>query len=273
MIDEIIASGTAAPVSEVRGLIAPHLDYPRGAPCYADAYATLRHVAPADRYVILGTNHAGRSAAVVATRKDFETPLGVAPVDAAFVDRLEARLGVDLCVAEDDHDIEHSVELQVHMLQVVQPERPFRIVPVLCPSPCGPTGLTPADGTGPDLDALADALSEELTADAERTVLIAGADLSHVGQRFGDPEVTTPEFLKDVEEVDRGLLRQLEKGATDDFVGRLAETDNPTRVCSAGCLYALMRALPGGTCRVMRYHQAVDMEQETHVTCAAGVVS
>ena len=68
-IEELLASGTAAPVHDVRGLIAPHLDYARGAPCYADAYATLAQMPVADRYVILGTNHAGRSAGVVATTK------------------------------------------------------------------------------------------------------------------------------------------------------------------------------------------------------------
>ena len=45
-----------------RGIITPHLDYARGAPCYAAAYAMLAGAPPAERYVILGTNHFGLSA-------------------------------------------------------------------------------------------------------------------------------------------------------------------------------------------------------------------
>jgi hypothetical protein len=61
----------------------------------------------------------------------------------------------------------------------------------------------------------------------------------------------------------------------DDLAGYLAtlhDNENSTRVCSTGCLFALRRALPGGTWRLLRYHQAVDLDAETHVTCAAAVV-
>ncbi|MHC4610968.1 MAG: AmmeMemoRadiSam system protein B, partial [Planctomycetota bacterium] len=64
-------------------LIAPHLDYPRGRPCYASAYAALAQQEPPARFVILGTNHfglGGRSS-VVATGQDFETPLGTTATD------------------------------------------------------------------------------------------------------------------------------------------------------------------------------------------------
>ncbi len=271
-LEEIVEEGQAAETNDLRGLIAPHLDYGRGRPCYADAYATLAQAPPADRYVILGTNHFGRSASVVATRKDFQTPLGCAITDRALIDRLESLLGQPLCEHEFDHAAEHSVELQLHMLQVIQSEHPFAIVPILCPDPCGPTGTQPCDGRGPDLGDFADALADLLARDDRRTVVIAGADLSHVGQRFGDEAPTTEEFLQSVRQSDAYLLKLLEQRDEQRFVDTLAKRENPTRVCSAGCIYAALRALPEQPLRVLRYHQAISMEAETHVTCVAAVI-
>ena len=243
-----------------------------GAPCYSDAYAVLDEAEPATRYVILGTNHGGCSRSVVATTKDFQTPLGRVRTDRAFIEALERRLGIGLCEHEVDHLHEHSIELQVHMLQVCQPQPEFVIVPILCPDPCGPTGTAPADGNGPSLEEFGDALGALVAGFDGRTVIIAGADLSHVGQRFGDPERSTPEFLAEVEKSDRALLDLLEQRDDAGFLSRVRADENATRLCSVGCIYVLLRALPGRACRVLRYHQAVDFDAETHVTCAAAVV-
>ena len=264
------ASGATAPAAApLHGVIAPHLDYPRGAPCYRAAYAALRAAGPAERYVILGTNHAGQSRSVVATTKDFQTPLGVATTDRAFTAELERRTRHALCIHELDHLHEHSVELQVHLLQALWPGQPLRIVPLLCPDPCGPTGTAPSDGTGPDLGEFADVLGQMLAETDGRTVVIAGADLSHVGQRFGEPAPSTPEFMEAVASVDQMLLELLAAREEEQFLRELAAAENRTRVCSAGCIYTLLRALPGHACELLHYHQAVNYEEETHVTCAA----
>lgn len=271
-IRQMLSTGRADPVAALAGLMAPHLDYARGGPCYADAYAALAQAAPAERYVILGTNHFGRSGCVVATRKDFLTPLGLVRTDVGFIERIEVRLGRSVCTGEFDHVAEHSVELQVHVLQVTHEGRPFEIVPVLCPDPSGPTGTRPAFGDGPDLGDFADALAAELAADPRPTVVIASADLSHVGQRFGEPQRTTPEFLELVARSDRALLSLLAERREQDFVESVRESGNATRICSVGCIYTMLRALPGRSLRLLRYHQAVDMAAETHVTCAAAIV-
>lgn len=280
-LENMLADGandleSSVPLAGLRGLIVPHLDYARGARCYAAGYAALRCAPPADRYVILGTNHFGRSTSAVATTKDFLTPLGRVPTDRDFIRALERELGQSICDFQYDHNAEHSVELQVHVLQALQPDHPFEIVPLLCPDPCGTSGTQPLDGNGPDLADLADALeqllAEAATADAPRTILIAGADLSHVGRHFGDEQPTTPEFLKQVERDDRVLLNLIESRRDDEFIDELRMSGNPTRVCSAGCIYTLLRALPDLPCHVLRYEQAINMEAETHVTCVAAVI-
>ena len=82
--------------ARIRGLIAPHIDYNRGWECYARAYSRLRGRTDIRRFVILGTNHFGRSSAVVATDKDFVTPLGTTRIDRAFLTRLAERCRTDL---------------------------------------------------------------------------------------------------------------------------------------------------------------------------------
>lgn len=270
-LEKILAGGVAARVSDVRGVIAPHLDYERGAPCYADAYATLSKAAPAERYVILGANHAGQSKSLVATWKSFQTPLGCVPVDGEFLDELESRWGRSLREHELDHAWEHSVELQVHFLQVILGDRPFAIVPLLCPNPPGLDG-EPTDDRVDESDLFADTLAGLLRRDDRRTILIAGADLSHVGQQFGDESHTTPEVMEAVGRSDRASLELLARRAEDAFIEKLRRAGNPTRICSAGCIYTLLRALPGRPCRLLSYHQAVNVKAETSVTCAALVV-
>ena len=75
-----------------------------------------------------------------------------------------------------------------------------------------------------------------------------------------------------VAESDRLLLSLLERRQEQEFVEAVAATQNATRICSVGCLYTMLRALPDRACRLLRYHQAVDFENEMHVTCASAVV-
>lgn len=251
------------------GLIAPHLDYPRGAPCYADAYATLTLGRPAERFVIFGTNHFGQAGGPVATRKDFQTPLGTTRVDRTFLEVLSNRCGADLCEHELDHQREHSIELQLLILQHMFGPDSFEIVPILCQDPCGPTGTASRDGKGVDLKVLAETIGELVREDDTPTVIIAGADLSHVGHRFGDERELDADFLGAIERKDRQKLEPVLAGRPEAFTKYLIESENDTRICSVGCIYALMTALPNARPELLRYHQAADPQSGTGVTCSA----
>lgn len=250
------------------GLVAPHLDYPRGRPCYGCAYATLKERKSPDRVVILGTNHFGRATSAVATSKPFETPLGVTPCDVDFLEALESTCG-SLREHELDHAHEHSIELQVAWLQHLFGAGEFSIVPVLCPDPCGPTGTAPYDGHGVDLRAFALALGKLIQEDQKDTLLVAGADLSHVGRDFGDDRELDDTFLAEVRQRDKSALQAMESGDWDAFRQCVARDGNPTRVCSAGCIYALATALGDADANLLAYHQAVTPEIGNCVTCCA----
>lgn len=253
------------------GLVAPHLDYARGEPCYHLAYRALAESGRVERVILLGTNHYGRAGSVVATGKDFETPLGTTRADRAFLAELERRCGVDLREHEFDHLREHSIELQLILLQhLLGPDR-FEFVPVLCPDPCGPLGTAPYDGQGVDLRVFAECLGEFLRAeqDGRRTLVIAGADLSHFGRRFGDNRDLESVFLAEVESKDREALGAVVGGRADLFVDAIKCRNNDTKICSAGSIYTLMTALPETRVELLGYHQAVDSESDTGVSCAA----
>lgn len=273
LFDELLAGAESPRLSRpVAGLIAPHLDYPRGGPCYANAYATIRDRPTPDRVVILGTNHFGRSTSVVATTVDFETPLGITRTDVDFLRRIESRCG-HMRTFELDHEREHSVELQVAWLQeVFGPER-FRIVPFLCPNPCGPDGFSPGDGESIDLRDFAATLGELVADDSQDTLIVAGADLSHVGAAFGGDRRLDDEYLEEIRRYDLAALDHLVTGDPDAWVAHVAKDDNPTHFCSAGCIYALAAALPDRQATVFGYHQAVDQPSQTCVTCTAAVYS
>src|SRR5512142_3285347 len=123
----------AAPRGPVRLLIAPHIDYARGAAGYAHAYRALA-ATDAELFVVFGTAHTTPPHLFTLTRLDQDTPLGPVRTDRAVVEALAAELGdAELFDDELAHRDEHSIELQLVMLAHVV-RRPFTVVPVLCSS-------------------------------------------------------------------------------------------------------------------------------------------
>lgn len=268
MLAQVDRSDSGPLPGPVLGLVAPHLDYPRGALCYAAAYATLQDRVIPDCVVILGTNHFGRSRSVVSTASDFETPLGTTKSDTDLIDRLETHCG-SLRSYELDHACEHSIELQVAWLQYLFGADKFRVAAFLCPDPCGPTGTTPFDGCGVDLRDFSEALRDLIDADHRDILIVAGADLSHVGRAFGDQRDIDDEMLEDTRRRDVAVLDKLIANDPQVFRCCVAEEDNPTRMCSVGCMFTLVSALPTASGHILRYHQAADHATQTCVTCAA----
>jgi MEMO1 family protein len=159
----------------------------------------------------------------------------------------------------------------VAWLQHLYGPQNFSVVPLLCPDPCGPSGTVPDDGNGMALRVFAESLGELIASDPTNTLVVAGADFSHIGSSFGDDRPIDDAFLEEVRQADRRALDFLELGDPAGFLRCIAQQDNPTRICSAGCMFALLTALPGARGQVVRYHQAVDRESQTCVSCAAVV--
>lgn len=268
ILDDAPQEDTPAACGKLAGIVTPHLDFPRGSVCYGAGFNALGDFRPT-RVVVLGTNHFGRSRSVVTTGKDWETPWGVVPTDREFIERLGAACGANLAPYELDHLREHSIELQVIWLHHLLGDG-FRVVPFLCPDPSRKRGTAPGDPGCVDLRHFAEELGRLVREDPEPTLLIASADLSHVGGYFGDEAELTDEFVQSIGAADQAGLAHVDRNDPEAYRAHMGRTKNPTRVCSVGCIYTLMTALgPDAKAQRLRYHQAVTPEWQNCVTCAA----
>jgi AmmeMemoRadiSam system protein B len=254
---------------QLRGLLAPHIDFHRGGPVYAWAYKEILERCDADLFVVLGTCHAGMAEPFAATLKAFDTPLGPVPADRDFLDALGRRYGHDLFASEGAHRIEHSIEFQAVMLRWALGDRPFTMVPLLA------SFLHEAVWTGQEAEAdprvprFLGALAETLSASGRRVCVVGGVDLAHVGPRFGDAEPNTPVFLAEVERADRAMLETITAGDAPAFFASVRADRDARRICGLSPIYSFLRVLPGAQGRLIRYRQWPDPEGTVSFCAAA----
>lgn len=253
---------TPAPPGPVRLLVAPHIDYPRGAEGYARAYGALA-ATDADLFVVFGTAHATPPHLFTLTRLDYATPLGTVPTDRAAVDAIVARLGPEEVLSDElCHAAEHSVELQLVVLRHLL-RRPFTALPVLCSSISHLPAPAAAGATDPFLGALSSATA------GRRVCFVAGADLAHLGPSYGDPVAPGPAELAAHAAADRRTLRYLAAGDADGFHRDAVRDDARRRLCGIAPIYAALRASGRGA-RLLHYGQWSDGSDAVSFAAAAG---
>ena len=123
-----IPQGVDTP-TELKGFVAPHIDFTRGGTCYAHAYKALGESHKADLFCILGTCHTPMQNPFAFTLKAFETPLGTAEVATDIVEECAQGLPFDPFDDEFSHRNEHAIEFQVVFLQYLLGGRAFTIDP------------------------------------------------------------------------------------------------------------------------------------------------
>jgi len=253
------ADGAAPEAARVRGIVAPHIDFQRGGPAYAWAYREVAERCDADCFVVFGTCHAGMADPFTLTRKDFATPFGPARVDRDFVEALATRAGQDCFASELAHRNEHSIEFQAVFLQYLYAgRREVRIVPVLTSFAHEALARGQGPETDPRVPRFLDALRETAAATGRRIAFVAGADLAHVGPRFGDPAAVGADDLARIEREDRAMLAEVEVGDAQAFFASVARDGDRRRICGLSPIYTLLRVLGGAPGRLKRYGQWPD---------------
>jgi len=252
-------AGHRADGARVRAVIAPHIDFHRGGPAYGWAYRDVAERCDADLFVIFGTCHTGMEHPWALTRKDYESPLGAAQVDRDFVEALAKRSRQDCFGSELAHRTEHSIEFQAVCLRYLYAgRRDIRIVPVLA-SFAHEAMLA---GHGPEADPrvprFLDALADTIATSGRRVALVAGADLAHVGPRFGDSEPVSATELARIEREDRAMLEPVAAGDAGAFFESVARDNDRRRICGLSPIYAVLKALGTAAGRVRRYGQWPD---------------
>ncbi|MEE2753749.1 MAG: AmmeMemoRadiSam system protein B [Candidatus Latescibacterota bacterium] len=255
-------------VDVVTGIVAPHIDFARGGPCFAWAYNELRYSDPADIYVVLGTGHTSRSP-FSTTRKVFETPLGDLKVDSAFVDRLVEHAPQDLFEDEIAHKNEHSIEFQAVFLQYLFPDADIKFVPILCGSFSAAVDASVSPMEHPEVEGFVVALKKTLDEETRNVCLIAGVDFSHVGERFGDQGPMTDAFMSQVRSSDLDLTAAAESLDSEAFFDVIVRDYDRHRVCGTSSIFTMLQVLKASRGKLLKYDQAVDREEDSMVTYAS----
>jgi MEMO1 family protein len=243
----------------VVGLVAPHIDLERGQSTYARTYAAIRDIGKVDRIVILGTSHAPTGSLLVPTRKSYETPLGIVPTDEEAVDRVASALGEPAFVDEFVHRGEHSIEFQALFLRLTHPKA--SIVPLLCGSlrTVVPDGSDPAGC--PEVELAVRVIRELATPrSGKRTLILAAADLAHIGPRFGGPALSV-EGLETTEREDRASLDLATERDAAGWYRSVTEGGDPRNVCGLTPIYLLLRALESGRGHLLSYRRCESPDQ------------
>jgi len=252
----------AAPL---RGLVVPHIDLKRGGVSFAHAYKALRESMVPETVIILGVAHSGRGELFTLTRKDFDTPFGKMRIDVDLVDRIAVAAGEDAFADEYSHKGEHSVEIQTVWLQHLWPDAPPAIVPVLCGSlaECVEGGAAPREFGA--IKSVAAELGRLLTERKGRLLVMASADLAHIGQKFGDDVPLTPRLIRKNEECDRKMLAFVEAGDADGFFEFVRKEEDRRKICGLTSIYVTLLACEaaGGKAKGTLIHYAQSSEEET----------
>jgi len=260
--------GATVTATRPRALLAPHLDPRRAGRAIARAYLELdRTGAEPLRVVVFGTGHSLMEDHFAFTRKHFETPLGKIPTDTAFVEAVGARLGDAAFRAEIVHRDEHSIEFQALYLKHRFGDRPLTLVPILCGGfhALVDQGKTPRED--PQFEALIAAVREAERTLGGETVYVAGADLSHVGPRFGDPPIDA-RTKEEIEAIDREALAAAEKGDAEGWFASIAAHQDSSRICGYAPVYATLRCAAPGAGRLLTYEQS-DEKDSSMVSVAS----
>lgn len=258
-------------------IIAPHVSIGLGANIYASAYREIIESEPADVYIILGTGHRPIENFFAATKKSFETPLGILETDKQFLSRLESETKFDIYAGELAHISEHTVEFQAVMLKYALGEKSAKIVPVLCSFPYHiPAGRDIFGGAinmrlaKSRIDEFNRALQKTISGYDGSVCIIASVDFSHLGMNYGDSSQPKTQEIAEMERLDRELLSTLSDGDAGTFVNALAADDNSRRICGFAPIYTMLSASPDMKGEVMGYGYC-DIDSAGSIVSYAGM--
>jgi AmmeMemoRadiSam system protein B len=246
------------PDPSFRAALVPHIDYGRGGTTYAWVFKKIVERTAASLFVIIGTSHFSRHRFTL-TRKHFRTPLGVAPTDPAYIDRLAACYGEGLF--DDElmaHLPERSIELEIVFLQYLYPDRPFRIVPLVV----GSFQDTVASGRAPveleDVGRMVATLRGAERRTPEPICYLISGDLVHLGPRFGDRRDVHAAQLAHSKRQDDALLGLACRADAGGYFRLVAAEGDARRVCGLPPTYTALEALRPRAGKLLHCYQWVD---------------
>jgi MEMO1 family protein len=225
------------------GLIAPHIDFHRGGPAYAWAYRALADFPPPDVIVALGVAHASPNSPWVMTRKGYDTPFGPVEVHEDLAGAIANQLWYDPLEEELVHRREHSLEFQAVWLKYLWGDKAPQWVPLLT-STFERFAPDQAPSSVPQVEKAIAGIGRLLARRAkagERILILGGVDFAHVGPRFGDQIVLSPEVEKRIEDEDRASFEAMNRLDADAFYLTGVGPRSWRKVCGLSATYTALR--------------------------------
>lgn len=227
----------------VVGFISPHIDYQRGANVYARVWSKAKTaLEQAELIVILGTDHIDSKGMVTLTHQNYETPLGVVPAAKEIVEEFADKLGDDAFASELNHCAEHSIESSLIWLQYLLGKKTCPVVPILC----GTFYKFIEKGESPlKANHILSTINilNKLCQD-KRTIIVAAADLAHMGPVFGDQTPMDAAGRVKMAKDDEEIIQILCRGDAGDFFSVIQKEKDRRRVCGAPPIYITLSSMP-----------------------------
>ena len=252
-----------------KSLVVPHIDFKVGkksAETYSAGYHSIRNN-NADVFVIFGTSHFASSDYFMLSEKDYQTPLGIAKTDIELLDSLKNNYP-DLTLDEFAHKNEHSIELQVVLLQHYFKNRNIKILPVLV----GSFHDFILNGSEPDeskeVAHFLSALDKSLKEHGRNPMYIASVDFAHIGKKFGD-EFDAKTKLEELSNVDHELIEKLIANDHRGFFSNIKNDEDKWKVCGTSPLYSFLNMHEKGKGELLKYNQWYEEPTQSAVSFAS----
>jgi AmmeMemoRadiSam system protein B len=268
------AGGPGAPralptSNDLRAVLVPHMDFGRGNVTYGWGFKALAEQTAARTFVIVATSHYSAHRFTL-TRQNFETSLGVVETDRAYIDRIVGEYGNGLFDDPLAHVGEHSIEIEVVLLQHLFADRgPIKIVPLLVGSfHDAVAGRHLPDGSA-DIARMVAALQKAEATNPEPVCYVVSGDLAHIGPKFGDKRKAAGPWLGESEQRDRAILTWLDAADPSGYFNEVAKEGDARRICGLSPTWLALAAARPRTGHVLHYQQFVHPEGFESVSFAA----
>ncbi|MGC8727733.1 MAG: AmmeMemoRadiSam system protein B [Elusimicrobiales bacterium] len=253
------------PTKTLTGAVAPHIDIIRGGTVYSKTYSEIANSQIPDLIIAFGVSHKGGNSPFIFTKKDYETPYGNMVVDSETYDKFKEILWYEPDDEEILHKNEHSLEFQALWLKYIWREKSPKWLPILVTDF---ERFSSEENPPSKIEYMekffsqSEILLKSMLKENKKILILAGVDLSHMGQRFGDDFPITGEIKKQTEEFDKKVLNLALELKADEFFKEISKNKNSTKICGLSAIYCALRFIksinPQIRGKILDYSQAND---------------
>jgi len=255
----------------ITGILAPHIDIKTAREAYVNTYRHLKgkHY---DLVVILGINHHEQDGLYSVSGKNYLTPYGEIKSDRKFISSLKEMVPEGTLTPDDfGHMTEHSIEFQTIFLQHYLGNS-FSIVPILCGGIHEFIRRKKTLLNDERFQGMVEAIKKLLEDEKGNTLLVAGVDLSHIGQKFGD-QLPADTLLPQATANDKIILSLLAQGDVEKIFQNALDNQDRYRICGLPAILLMASLLRGSRVDILHFDTYRERETQSAVNYASLIYS